>query len=140
MGQRNRSGRLPTVVTRLYERSIRSLEESCSQPPPQTAGYIFILAAGTGISVTGGLLPAHLSWWWLDTVGHIAGGWTLTLGLLILLSRTTTTVSVILLSVLWEVFEWTIGYPFIVSLPDTKLDLLAGWFGMVLALSVTWKR
>lgn len=140
MAQRSRSRKLTTVVTRLYERSVRSIEGSCSQPPPQTAGYILILAVGTGISVTGGLLPAYLSWWWLDKVGHIAGGLTLALGLLILLSRIATAVSVVVLSVVWEIFEWTVGYPFVVSPLDTKLDLLAGWFGLVLALAVTWKR
>ena len=140
MAQRGQSGKLTAVVTRLYERSIQSIERSCSQPPPQTAGYILILTVGTGISVTGGLLPAYLSWWWLDKVGHIAGGLTLALGLLILLSRIATAVGVVILSVVWEIFEWTVGYPFVVSPLDTKLDLLAGWFGLVLALAATWRR
>jgi hypothetical protein len=92
------------------------------------------LAAGTGISVAGALLPVHLSWWWLDTVGHVVGGFTLALGLLILVSRTYAAIGVVILSLLWEAIEWSIGYPFYVTVPDTKLDLLAGWIGLIIAL------
>lgn len=105
-----------------------------TQPQPKTAGYIFILAVGTGLSVAGALLPAHLSWWWLDTVGHVAGGFTLALGLGILLDRKHTLLGVVVLSIGWELLEWYIGYPFHVTIPDTRLDLLAGWVGACLAL------
>jgi hypothetical protein len=105
-----------------------------AQPRPRTAGYILILATGTGISVAGALLPLHLSWWWLDTAGHVIGGFTLTLGLLILFSRLYTAIGVVILSLLWEAIEWTIGYPFLVTPADTRLDLIAGWGGMGVAL------
>ncbi|QKY21634.1 hypothetical protein B4589_015090 [Halolamina sp. CBA1230] len=130
----------PQTWRELPAESIRAVRSNCSRPRPQTAGYIFVLAAGTGISVTGGILPAYLSWWWLDKVGHVAGGLTLTLGLLILLSPTATAVSVVLLSILWEVFEWTVGAPFLVTPLDTKLDLLAGWIGLALALVVAGRE
>lgn len=104
------------------------------QPNPRTAGYSLLLAAGTGVSVAGALLPAHLSWWWLDTAGHLIGGGTLALGLLILWSRLRTAVGVVVLSLLWEAIEWTIGYPFLVTVADTQLDLLAGWAGLAIVL------
>jgi hypothetical protein len=126
----------PEAGRGLSTRSIRAVRATCSRPRPQSAGYVLVLAAGTGISVTGGILPAYLSWWWLDKVGHIAGGLTLALGLLILLSPSATAVGVVLLSVLWEVFEWVVGDPFLVTPLDTKLDLLAGWIGLGLALLV----
>lgn len=100
------------------------------QPRPRTAGYILILAAGTGISVLGALLPAYLSWWWLDTAGHFAGGVTLSLGLLVLFDRNRMAVGVVVLSVVWEAIEWSIGAPFHVTPADTVLDLLAGWLGL----------
>jgi hypothetical protein len=110
------------------------------QPHPKTAGYILLLAAGTGISVAGALLPLYLSWWWLDTAGHVIGGGTLALGLLILSSRVRTAVGVVVLSLLWEALEWTVGYPFYVTVPDTQLDLLAGWVGLAVVLVGSYLR
>jgi hypothetical protein len=111
-----------------------------AQPQPQAAGYILVLAAGAGVSVAGALLPAHLSWWWLDTAGHVIGGGTLALGLLILTSRVRTAIGVIILSVLWEAVEWTVGYPFYVTVADTRLDLLAGWVGLAVVLCGSYLR
>lgn len=86
------------------------------------------------MSVAGALLPVHLSWWWLDTAGHVIGGFTLALGLLILYSRVRTAILVVVLSLAWEGFEWTVGYPFYVTAADTRLDLLAGWVGLAIVL------
>lgn len=104
------------------------------KPDPRTAGYTLLLAAGTGVSVASALLPVYLSWWWLDTAGHLIGGATLALGLLILWSRLRTAVGVVILSLIWEAIEWTIGYPFLVTIADTQLDLLAGWIGLGIVL------
>jgi hypothetical protein len=78
-----------------------------------------------------------LSWWWLDTVGHVVGGFTLGLGLLILFPRVHTAIGVVVLSILWEAIEWHIGYPFYVTWLDTKVDLLAGWAGLAIVLLAT---
>lgn len=132
---RSDSGGLFHAVKRMFSPvSAWAPQSWVVQPRPRTAGYILILATGTGLSVTGALLPVHLSWWWLDTAGHVIGGFTLTLGLLILFSRMYTAIGVVILSLLWEAIEWSIGYPFHVTPLDTKLDLLAGWSGLTVAL------
>lgn len=107
---------------------------SFRQPRPQTAGYVFILAVGTAVSIVGGFLGPTLSVWWLDKLAHAAGGFTLALGLLILFPRTQTAVMVVVLSLVWELIEWTIGLPLVVSVVDTQIDLLAGWLGLAIAL------
>ena len=134
MSRGDSSDFLRAVRQALPPRSVWVVQSWVAQPHPRTAGYILILAAGTGLSVAGALLPLHLSWWWLDTVGHVVGGFTLALGLLILFSRTSAAIGVVVLSILWEAIEWSIGYPFLVTPLDTKLDLLAGWAGLAIAL------
>jgi len=111
-----------------------------AQPQTRTAGYVLVLAAGTGFSVAGALLPAHLSWWWLDTAEHVTGGGTLALGLLILTSRMRTAVGVVVISLPGEATEWTVGYPFYVTIPDTRVDLLAGWAGLTIVLLGSYLR
>jgi hypothetical protein len=93
---------------------------------------VLVLAAGTGASVVGALLPAYLSWWWLDTAGHVVGGFTLALGLRVLFDWNWTVLGVVALSIVWEAIEWSVGAPFHVTPPDTALDLLAGWLGLTL--------
>ena len=134
MSRGDSSGFFSAVRHILSPGVIGPIQSWFTQPDPHTAGYILILAAGTGISVAGALLPLYLSWWWLDTAGHVVGGFTLTLGLLILFPRTQAVLGVVVLSALWETIEWSIGYPFLVTPSDTKLDLLAGWAGSVIAL------
>lgn len=95
---------------------------------------MLVLAVGTGVSLIGGFLGPQLSLWWVDKIAHAAGGFTLALGLLILLNRKQTAAAVVALSLLWELFEWTVGVPFVVTVTDTKLDLLAGWLGLAMAL------
>jgi len=107
-----------------------------AQPRPTTAGYILAIAVGTGVAVTRALLPAQLSWWWLDTVAHVAGGATLALGLRIITTPRRTAVATVGLSLVWEAFEWAVGWPFVVSVPDTQLDLIAGWAGLAAVLFV----
>jgi hypothetical protein len=107
-----------------------------AQPRPTTAGYILAIAVGTGVAVTGALLPAQLSWWWLDTVAHVAGGATLALGLRIIATPRRTAVATVALSLAWEGVEWAVGWPFIISVPDTQLDLIAGWAGLAAVLVV----
>jgi hypothetical protein len=70
----------------------------------------------------------------LYKLAHAAGGFTLALGLLILFPRTQTAVMVVVLSLVWELIEWTIGLPLVVSVVDTQIDLLAGWLGLAIAL------
>lgn len=132
---RDDSGGVFHVVRRaISPNSGRSYQSWFAQPRPRTAGYILILAVGTGLSVVGALLPVYLSWWWLDKAGHIVGGFTLAVGLLILFTRIYAAIGVVVLSLLWEAIEWGIGYPFLVTPLDTKLDLLAGWGGLTVAL------
>lgn len=92
------------------------------------------ITAGAGGAVAGGILPAYVAPWWIDQAGHFAGGVALALLLRIVVSRAKTVVLVIVLSLLWEVIEWSIGTPFHVTVTDTQLDLLAGWAGAGLAL------
>lgn len=126
--------RIWTVVCAKF---VQYTREAFQRPKPQTAGYIFILAAGTGVSVLGALLPAYLSWWWLDTAGHFAGGITLALGLLVLFDRNRMVAGVVVLSIVWEATEWSIGFPFHVTPTDTVLDLLASWVGLTAVFAGT---
>jgi hypothetical protein len=44
---------------------------------------------------------------------------------------------VVVLSIVWEATEWSIGFPFHVTPTDTVLDLLASWVGLTAVFAGT---